>query len=634
MASVLPRNLRWTIVLLLVIALIDLRLYVLARETKEQILADTRATLHSATGILQRRTDQLLNIADRTLSGISEVISSRGGIPPTPDLYLHRLLVRRHAITPSLRWLFLVRPDAELAELSSEFPSPKANVSDREYFQLPATHWDIGLYIGPRVTSRFDGKDFIPISRRVVSDGGRFLGVVAAGIEPSEVDRLLSDQSLPDGYRARLLHKNGKVLACFPKDIHCQDHKKEDDYLLQDKREEESPGTFTIPATDNSKEIGMYARSISYPIMAVTTVDQEKVLQRWRQGLWNYWLIGIGSNALLIGLALFGFRQFERRRQAISELEESNRNLELRVLERTNDLHKREAQARIFMNTALDAVIVISGGGEILEFNIAAERMFGYSKEELLGRPLSLLMPDNFSNTHQSHVETANRHDAIRKMAQGREVLGRTKEGNEFPIEVSVGSASETNPILHVGIIRDISERKRVEDELKRLATIDTLTGILNRRAFNAEAERLITLSQRYERPLSLMILDADKFKNINDTYGHPAGDLVLQALARAIESVLRQTDVFGRLGGEEFGLVLPETDINGAQLLGERLLQAIRNCTVETPEQHLRFTVSIGLAPLGQGEQSNLEATMRIADQALYAAKQGGRNCLYTATN
>ena len=212
-------------------------------------------------------------------------------------------------------------------------------------------------------------------------------------------------------------------------------------------------------------------------------------------------------------------------------------------------------------------------------------------------------------------------------MGRGREVLGRCKDGREFPIEVSVGSSNEAGGDLHVGIIRDISERKAVEAELQRMATTDGLTGLLNRRAFTGEAERLLALAHRHAQPCCVMMLDADRFKRINDTYGHPVGDRVLKALAHSLVGELRQTDLVGRLGGEEFGVLLPGTDAAGGEQLGQRVLQAIRSIRLPLDEGELSFTISIGAALSAGGD--DLEAIMQRADAALYVAKEGGRDRL-----
>jgi len=298
------------------------------------------------------------------------------------------------------------------------------------------------------------------------------------------------------------------------------------------------------------------------------------------------------------------------------------------VAQRTAELRQREAQARTFMDTAMDAVIVLDQERRVLEFNGAAERMFGFPAATMRGRNVEDFMPEQSVPAHRALLAAAAAGSDSECVGQGREILARAADGREFPVEVSVGSAELAGGRVFVGILRDISERKAVEEELQRLATTDGLTGILNRRAFTAEAERLVALARRHDHPLALFILDADKFKNINDSYGHPVGDEVLKALVRTIGAGLRQSDVFGRLGGEEFGLLLPQTPPAGAHQLGLRLLQAVRQVRLPLAQGELSFSVSIGAALLA-GPGDDLEAMMHRADAALYAAKAGGRDRL-----
>lgn len=283
------------------------------------------------------------------------------------------------------------------------------------------------------------------------------------------------------------------------------------------------------------------------------------------------------------------------------------------------------------MNTARDAVVVIDSNSCIVEFNRAAEALFGYRAEEVAGRRLDMLMPPAQAPAHRQHVHAANASADARAMNRGREVTGRHKDGHEFPIDVTVGSSGGGAQSFHVGIIRDISERKRLELELQRQASTDGLTGVLNRRAFTAESERLISVALRHGRPLSMMVIDADHFKKVNDVFGHPTGDAVLKALALTLAQALRTCDVLGRLGGEEFGIVLPETDATGVREVGERLLQAIRDCRIEHDGNTLQISVSIGATLLAVAGDS-FEAAFLRADRALYEAKHTGRDRIVTA--
>jgi diguanylate cyclase (GGDEF)-like protein len=165
-----------------------------------------------------------------------------------------------------------------------------------------------------------------------------------------------------------------------------------------------------------------------------------------------------------------------------------------------------------------------------------------------------------------------------------------------------------------------------LEKELLHVSRHDGLTGACSRRYLNEVGAREIALALRHGRPLAVAMLDIDHFKNVNDTYGHDIGDRVLQALVRSCVNNLRTVDHIGRIGGEEFLCVLPETGAADARLCAERLRGAIESLRVDTPLGPLRFTVSIGVALLGEG-YADWSVLIKDADTALYRAKNGGRN-------
>lgn len=184
---------------------------------------------------------------------------------------------------------------------------------------------------------------------------------------------------------------------------------------------------------------------------------------------------------------------------------------------------------------------------------------------------------------------------------------------------------------LNESLERKVQERTRDLSELNRqlqtLASTDGLTGILNRRAFMEEADGLLLLAQRYQHPLALLMVDADHFKMVNDTYGHEAGDRVLIALSKILLQCLRTTDRLGRVGGEEFAILLPETDLEQTAVLAERLLGSVREARIAIEGgAALTITVSIGVAALSP-QAADVDAIMRQADAALYRAKAAGRD-------
>jgi diguanylate cyclase (GGDEF)-like protein len=174
---------------------------------------------------------------------------------------------------------------------------------------------------------------------------------------------------------------------------------------------------------------------------------------------------------------------------------------------------------------------------------------------------------------------------------------------------------------------------KSAQVELQRLATTDFLTGISNNRSFFETGEREIQRARRYGRPLGLLMFDIDHFKRINDTYGHAAGDQVLVAIAAACRNFLRDIDVFGRLGGEEFAILLPETDLAGGKTTAERLRKAIAETGIEAgAATTLHVTISLGVSVLSP-EDDQIEQVLKRADDAMYQAKRDGRNRTMTAT-
>ncbi|MBU1406299.1 MAG: GGDEF domain-containing protein [Proteobacteria bacterium] len=162
--------------------------------------------------------------------------------------------------------------------------------------------------------------------------------------------------------------------------------------------------------------------------------------------------------------------------------------------------------------------------------------------------------------------------------------------------------------------------------ELERLATTDPLTGVYNRRYFMDFATKEFLRSQRYSHVFSAIQMDIDHFKKINDTHGHAVGDEVIKAFTVMCQEVLRESDMLGRVGGEEFSIILPETDRAGALIVAERIRRAIADLKVYADDHVVRFTVSIGLTSLRQ-DDAGIEAVLRRADEALYLAKNGGRN-------
>lgn len=252
----------------------------------------------------------------------------------------------------------------------------------------------------------------------------------------------------------------------------------------------------------------------------------------------------------------------------------------------------------------------------------------GYRQEEMLGTALSgyYYTPED----RQKIVKAIT--DGSGKAIQVEAAL-KHKNGSIIWISTNayVRFGLDGQPSYIEGMARDISERKRMEDLLITLSRTDGMTGAYSRSYFLDKSEEVISIVKRYQRPASIMIADLDHFKTINDKYGHHAGDLALKAFTDVCRQEMRASDMLGRLGGEEFGLILPETTIEEAQILAERIRMATAALEIKLDDWTIGITVSIGLVEI-RSDNASLDAVMRRADQAMYQGKAKGRNQVVTA--
>lgn len=202
----------------------------------------------------------------------------------------------------------------------------------------------------------------------------------------------------------------------------------------------------------------------------------------------------------------------------------------------------------------------------------------------------------------------------------------KTRDGHNVGTVCAIGSAPRKFSAEEEIILTDLTQLAMDFIELRKQATTDGLTGVLNRRAFREESERVISVASRHRENLAVIGLDLDHFKAINDTFGHAAGDTVLISVTNAVKAKLRSGDIFGRVGGEEFSIVLPHTDREGALAVAEKLRRAVADLAFSFDGKPVRMTASFGLARLTLVAK-DLDTLTAHADAALYRSKAEGRN-------
>ncbi|MGH9179652.1 MAG: PAS domain S-box protein [Acidimicrobiales bacterium] len=408
------------------------------------------------------------------------------------------------------------------------------------------------------------------------------------------------------------------------------------------------------------------------------------------------------------------------------------------------DRRRSEQMFRDLLEAAPDAMVIVDAIGDIVLVNAQVERIFGYAREDLLGQPVELLVPDRFRPGHPEHRADYNNEPHTRPMGAGLELYGRRKDGTEFPVEISLSPLQTEDGLLVSSAIRDITERRRSEqdashfravvesshdaivgkdldgvitswnagaqrlygytaeeargrstsmlvpagleddlpdilrrvrsgervddyetvrirkdgtqvdvsltvspirdssgavvgastiardigarlryqNQLRFLAEHDPLTGAWNRRRFEREVSEQIGRARRYGEQAAVLIIDLDGFKEINDTYGHRSGDKALKAVAAALKSRLRETDVVARVGGDEFAVLLPYANAEQGATMAADLARVIAECAIEVGGQHLYLSASIGAVHIDRHTSSD-ESILSEADRAMYREKR-----------
>ncbi|MGJ7046108.1 diguanylate cyclase (GGDEF)-like protein/PAS domain S-box-containing protein [Thermoanaerobacterium thermosulfurigenes] len=291
-----------------------------------------------------------------------------------------------------------------------------------------------------------------------------------------------------------------------------------------------------------------------------------------------------------------------------------------------NDLMEKNEILNTITAYAGDAIIMIDGYGKVTFWNPAAERILGYSKDEILGKELHtfMILDEQLYSSYKKAIEK------FRHSGEGS-IVGKTvemktvhKKGHEIDVELSL-SVVKINGSWHaIGIIRDISERKKFEELLYLRSVTDPLTGIYNRRFFMDILEKEVEMTKRNKKPFSLIMFDLDHFKNVNDYFGHAAGDMVLKRVVEIVKERIRKTDCFARWGGEEFIIFLPETSLNNASDIAEELRFKISTAKFDGVGN---VTASFGATDFK--ENDNIDTVLLRLDNMLYEAKNNGRNCV-----
>jgi diguanylate cyclase (GGDEF)-like protein/PAS domain S-box-containing protein len=590
------------------------------RDHERELVKIEATNANLAQSVLQHAEDTI-EIADTALIGLQERLQI-DGMSPAALTRLNQLLAREVKSLPRLKNIFVYGEDGRWLASSVPDFSPALNNRDREYFQRLKTSPASEPYVGFPVHSRSTGEWIIPIARALRRADGSFAGVINATVDVSYFVDFYQRFEVGELGSIVLLRRDGTILARRPFKDDDIGRNMSGSLLFTEQLPKASDGNYrAVSPVDNVDRLIGYRASRRFPIVTFGAVATGEALARWRSDAIADAIIVCIIVATIGLLGFFLVKELNNRAKARAALAES------------------EANFRLLAEYSSDIVSRIGRDHVCRYVSPACIRLLGYTPEELTGR--SAL--DKTSPEYRADVEQAVNRLWSRKAQEIVLTYQSTKkDGSKIWLESSLRMARDASaqPDGIVVVTRDITERKKLEGQLRELSRTDWLTGIPNRRAFDD------ALSMEWRRAmreagasLSLFLIDIDHFKKFNDEYGHPAGDECLRLVAGALAAtVQRPGDFAARFGGEEFALVLPNTDAKGAKMIAERVREAV--AALEIP--HARnpsgqaITISLGIATMrssGLGkDKPDAEILVMAADSALYEAKRRGRNCVHAA--
>ena len=579
--------------------------YHLVRQEYADAVRRTRQVQANICKGMETHLADMLNDIDLVLLLIKTDYEKSGAVSPTTQAILQsRSFVRfsRLAMIANAQGKVIFDFGPDPAGLTLD-------MSNRTYFQVHARQDTGKLFIGPAITGRISGQTIVPLSRRLNHPDGSFAGVVAMGINAPYFGELFQ-QTMLEPMDFLLLGTDGWVRAASEGRRDLIGQSVAGSALAQSVAASPAGMLLTEMPDRQGQSFVSFRVMEGHGLVTAVAQTEADALNYFRERRRFYFGAAISITALLF-LFVYALIHASKRQHELSDLVQAEKE-----------------RAEYYLNMAGSLLVALDLSGRVTMLNHRGADILGYNEEELIGKDWveTVVPPENRATARARFLQLVSGQIPSRSLSVEMENLtcGGQRRMIAWISNVLKNVHGEVIGVLSAGA--DVTERYRMEAELLRLANIDNLTGLSNRRIILEAGQRELEQYQRYHHPLSLFILDIDHFKQVNDTYGHAAGDQVLIKLAEVSRRLLRATDMCGRLGGEEFVGLLPETPADQAYTVAERLRETLAETPVATPVGEIRFTVSIGIATAIPGDRS-IDDLVRVADEAMYEAKAAGRN-------
>lgn len=488
----------------------------------------------------------------------------------------------------------------------------------------PIQHPDLTVQldnVSGRVQLLSAGKLFLRAAIAVI-DAGQVIGNVVAEIPLPTLNNMLNDaKNLGGTGELALCAPAGGEMQCFPTTLNPQ-------VFTLSKRTargvplpmahalEGKTGFITAQDYRHQQVIAAYTPIDNFGLGMVLKMDSAELYAP----IWNqlHFLLPLLTGIIILALMLL--------RWLLLPLVNRLVHSEKQARQTSASLRDSEERTRAVLNNIDEGITSISAGGIIELFNPGAERMFGYSSKEVLGKNVSILMPEPDHSVHDKYLERYLYSGEQHVIGFGREVSALRKNGEIFPMDLRVSEFSLAGQRQFIGIMRDITERKTAENKIIHLANHDSLTNLPNRNLVQDRIQQTIAGARRAGTQFAVMFIDLDKFKVINDSLGHDTGDQLLQTVAQRLTASLRTGDTVGRQGGDEFIVLLTSlSTAEDAALVAHKILRNVAEpCLLNGHELHT--SASIGIAVYPQ-DGDNVETLLKNSDTAMYYAKDSGRS-------
>lgn len=567
--------------------------------------ADRR--LQQMSAALSASMDATLRLARAPIAAVVAELSDEEGSPHLKE----KLVASMKALlgsTDEIHSLSVIDAEGRLIASSLGGETAAIDISDRDYFRNHAERTESGAFIGRPVVSRLTGELVIPVSERFTDSNGRFRGVVVAAISLTYLTDYFEHYDTGRSGSVLVTRADGTVLATLPLRQETLGANYSKDPLFSNLLLNGPAGKYQfVSDLDGVERNAAYVQSQWSGVVTVVAMSRSDLLGAWfeRAG-WRWACLA----ALLIAAALF---------YAQRSIHQAGREIDLA------EIAAREAEFRLIAEGSADLIVRMDANFVRRYASPAAATILGRTPASLIGRPIFDQAPPS---------DAAMLEEALKPLLRGeRPVSVRSRfimpSGETRWLETHVQRIGQKTAAdaSYVATTRDITLQVGREQELQTLALTDPLTHLANRRLFDERLTEVAEEARRRDQSFALLLIDADKFKLMNDLYGHMAGDKCLKAIADVCkEKVHRLRGTVARIGGEELAIILPRINLPLALEVAEHIRSAIESLNIEHSGNApwSRLTASIGVA-ISRGTDTAL--LFQMADKSLYQAKAEGRN-------